>query len=316
MKYHNLNIALSLHFSQRSSRPGFTLIELLIVVFIISLLLQLLLPAVEMSREASRRSVCANNLRQIGLATQQFHGTHQNFPAGRWRTNSPTWFVLLLPHLDAEELYNSWNLNSKYYKPENDHVRQIGIPQWHCTSRGKRSTKLSGESNRDDKDIRGAVGDFAGNVGTYVHVEYDSNANGVILTSSMWEKTQGDGKSTAFLKSDVSIAHVTDGTTNTFLAGEKFIPLGEHGTWPYDGSIYNGDHVITFGRAGGKDLSIAKPKEIGASLPLRFGSWHPDICQFVFVDGSVHILDNNTDEQILLRLCNRSDGEVVELSGE
>ena len=224
-------------------RRGFTLIELLIVIGIISLLIQLLLPAVQASREAARRLTCANNLRQIGLATLQFHDVHGKFPPGRWRSNSPTWFVFLLPYLDAENAYQRWSLKHNYYDLENKPAREISIPPWYCPSRGLRSAMLSAE---DRPDAEGAVGDYAGNLGSQLVLRYDlvfpfgkprATGNGIIITSSLWEKTQNlspEEKRKQPWDSDVSIRNVSDGLSHTLLAGEKQVSISKVGTFPDD----------------------------------------------------------------------------------
>ena len=97
-------------------RNGFTLIELLVVLAIVSVLVGLLLPAVQRVREAAARSQCGNNLRQIGLACQHYHDSFQVLPPG-YRASAPYvdgatdtspgwgWAAFLLPHLEQDNLY-------------------------------------------------------------------------------------------------------------------------------------------------------------------------------------------------------------------
>ncbi len=104
----------------RRHRPGFTLVELLVVIAIIGILIALLLPAVQAAREAARRSQCTNNLKQLGLALQNYHDVNKVFPyrKGGTATPSPTWsgyesnyerksgFIPLLPFMEQTPLYD------------------------------------------------------------------------------------------------------------------------------------------------------------------------------------------------------------------
>jgi len=104
-------------------REGFTLIELLVVIAIIAVLIALLLPAVQAAREAARRAQCVNNMKQLGLAIQNYHDSSNSFPPGRIWAPSPTqafptilagvqntpWFVLMLPQFEQQALYDAFN---------------------------------------------------------------------------------------------------------------------------------------------------------------------------------------------------------------
>src|SRR3954447_15480497 len=90
-------------------RRGFTLIELLVVIAIIAVLIALLLPAVQAAREAARRSQCVNNLKQLGLAIQNYHDTNLTFPPARKGCCWGTWNIFILPYMEQTVVYNSWN---------------------------------------------------------------------------------------------------------------------------------------------------------------------------------------------------------------
>ena len=133
----------------RSSRSsGFTLVELLVVIAIIGVLVGLLLPAVQSAREAARRSSCSNNLKQIGLAVQNFHDTKNRFPEGRvrsgwkntaaaWNTENISWMARILPFMEESTIHSQIDFElSPGWGGSNAVVMTNTIKTYRCPSDG------------------------------------------------------------------------------------------------------------------------------------------------------------------------------------
>jgi hypothetical protein len=120
--------------------------------------------------------------------------------------------------------------------------------------------------------------------------------------------------------SNTNLPTILDGTSNTFLAGEKHVPLGMHGRAKVgDGPLYSGSWSAFPGRIAGIEDPLARSSDdilpsggiVDGIFARKFGSYHPGICQFVFCDGSVRAIRNSIDTANLRRLAVRLDGEVI-----
>jgi prepilin-type N-terminal cleavage/methylation domain-containing protein len=146
-------------------RLGFTLIELLVVIAIIALLMALLLPALQQVRQSANKSLCGNNLSQMGLAMHNYQNANGHLPCSRVADWYVTWAVLILPYMDNNSLYNEWNVQRHYYQQTNV-ARQTPVKTYFCPSRRQPpQLSKSGDTtlfngNLAD-NIPGALGDYA-----------------------------------------------------------------------------------------------------------------------------------------------------------
>ncbi len=298
------------------SRRGFTLFELLVVIAVIGVLVALLLPAVQQSREAARRIECGNHLKEIGLAIHNFENTQQCLPSSRLGPQHATWFVQILPYIEQGNLYNSWNLVNTYYLQQVT-TRTTQVSTFYCPSR--RSFMLSTQFEvsstglPDTRQYPGALGDYAANGGQFAGPIVDNPlCSGAVCQANA---TLANGL-LADSKSQTRLRDITDGTSNTFLVGEKNVPRSKYGQsgplWG-DGAIFNGDFPRNYTRiAGFPQFNLGQgPNDLSGPWHCKFGSDHPGICQFAFSDGHVATLKSSTNMSVLNRLAVRNDGQII-----
>lgn len=319
-------------------RIGFTLVELLVVIAIIGILIALLLPAVQAARESARRTQCTNNLHQIAIALHTYEDSRGTLPPSKYNrlTGGATWAVLILPYLEQSTAYELWDLSKQYATTnvateQTDAARQTRINAFFCPSRrdlNQLTTQVAGQGGAAGSGGMGnplnfkpgQVSDYAGNVGTYARpgstaaVWFNANATGTIIAGATISSNTAEP-----VKPQVSLSSILDGTSNTFLVGEKHVPFVGLYTVNYgDASVYNGYWVPFRCRLAGLEDPLALgPNDVATSArgdsqwARKFGSWHPGVCGFAFCDGSVRYIRNSTGGTMLERASSRSDGQVV-----
>lgn len=310
-------------FNFRRSSNAFTLVELLVVISIIAIMVGLLLPAVQQSREAARHTSCVNNLKQIGLAIQNFESQRKELPPSRNYDHYTTWAFLILPFMEQGSLFDELDFSQKYYY-QSEAARTTAVPGYFCPSR--RSNNIISIRGDDilspyetSPHVPGIVSDYAcsaghGPSGTWNWIH--SNGAFVMGRGETEPPTVPEGNfapPNAILKtwsSRTNYASIIDGASHTIFVGEKHVRFLQQGISPEDGAIYNGDHPANFSRPGGPGYPIARsPKD---AFRTNFGSYHTGGCNFVFGDGSVRTFAPSMSTDVLGKLTHRADHEFTE----
>lgn len=305
-------------------RRGFTLIELLVVIAIIAILIALLLPAVQQAREAARRSTCKNNLKQLGIACHNYHDTYGLFPTGSVPTPSLhagtgtmtnfqgneehwCWMAFILPFMEQSTIFDSLRVNDRTLanvgralgsNPDALNAAFPPLASFQCPSdttgprlkAGMRRNHFNGNGFPGGGTFRPPTSNYIGSCG-YKDINrpnnYRTNLNNGVL----------------YNRSTTRIRDILDGTSNTFMIGERDERCGA-GTWignrnPGGGGTHGADY--SFGRIS---TPLNNPINSGnQNCTDGFSSKHPGGGQFLFCDGSVKFISENINFQNLTTNC-------------
>jgi prepilin-type N-terminal cleavage/methylation domain-containing protein len=317
----------------QARRKAFTLIELLVVIAIIAILIALLLPAVQQAREAARRTQCRNNLKQLGIALHNYHDAATVFPpSGIIATPGSccpgyggpltSGLMLLLPYIDQAPLYNKYNTTQGMdggICTNANQVVNVDIPGFLCPSDPNTLVQVTGACYRtpypDAQNVGGTNYIFSTGTGTgWIWTTYV--ASGSFSSIDLGGVFLQNGKK--------GIRDITDGSSNTFVAGETLwtdhannVPssngLGGKPSW----SVGIGTQ-LGFSTTGGinanwpcKGPNTTTGGGCGGARPAAIQSTHEGGAHTLMGDGAVRFVSENISQLTLDALATRAGNETV-----
>jgi len=291
--------------SGRPARRAFTLVELLVVIAIIGVLIALLLPAVQAAREAARRTSCMNNMRQIGVGLLNYENALGCFPPSGTHTydtasSAPLppstnrkwgWGTLILPYLENQAWAELVDTNLLIHQGNNPFAVKTIIPLYLCPSAGE-GMLVHGTGNiPGDEDV--GETNYAG-VATY-------------RTNVRRARTH-DGEGVIYIRSNIKITDITDGTSKTLLIAETDVIQDN------DPSKSECDNPATCNLGRSWSFSNQVTTGFGINDPEHgffedgdIQSYHPGLANFMYADGHVRSISDNVDLPVLIGLTTREE---------
>lgn len=320
-------------------RNAFTLVELLVVIAIIGMLVGLLLPAVQQAREAARQMQCSNNLKQMALACLNVEATTKTFPSGGWATNwlgdgdrgfaqkqTGSWIFSILPFMEQNALFqlasdgDAANI-TQTQKDRGKPVWSVCLPFFNCPSRRPaipNYARATAYRNATAESNQQAKSDYAGVTG---NTRPDANGGTTASSIAEGEKRNAEGtweykgNGVIFTGSAVRVSEIRDGTSNTYLLGEKYLCIDRYAPTGTNNLDY-GDDVNAY--TGGDDNQrytevVPYQDRSGYTACYGLGSTHSGALGMAMCDGSATRVSYSIDLETHRNLGIKNDGEAVQL---
>jgi prepilin-type N-terminal cleavage/methylation domain-containing protein len=309
-------------------RAAFTLVELLVVIAIIGILVALLLPAIQAARESANRTSCTNNLKQLGVALQNYHDTHKAFPIsyggnGQFNANNTgrSWITATLPFFEQKALYEEvvWGSpgGPAGNVTDNRSVAETKIAALLCPSDGgHQDGRLNNRANIDGAWVMGITNYKAVAGGNWAWGDHhvgqlappwgtDQNGldrgNGVICRNN-------DNQLMNYRR----IANMTDGTSNILVVGEAVPAWCTHTWWWwFNGTTATCGVPLNYRRARGDGQMTSWSSDWGRNY--SFFSRHPGGGLFALGDARVSFISDDIDINLYRALATIAGGEAVSI---
>jgi prepilin-type N-terminal cleavage/methylation domain-containing protein len=324
--------------ARRNTARGFTLVELLVVIAIIGILIALLLPAVQAARESARTTQCRNNLKQMGLAFVNHHDTYKYLPSGGWgygwahdpdrgpgKQQPGGWGYSILPFHEETALYKlGAGAASAAKRAAITQVLQTPLGIHHCPSR--RAVKNYAIDASNAYYVRAPFG--ASTINEAARTDYAVNGGEGVIGYALGPVSITSAASYAFpsaalvngiifVRSEFRFKDITDGTSQTYLVGEKYVNPAH-----YEDGLSLGDNQGPFqcDRDSVRWAELASGNSPGlppvqdtrnAELTYNFGSAHSTRFFMSMCDGSVQGITYTIDNRVFVARANRKDGKVT-----
>jgi prepilin-type N-terminal cleavage/methylation domain-containing protein/prepilin-type processing-associated H-X9-DG protein len=306
---------------QVPARRAFTLVELLVVIAIIGILVALLLPAVQSAREAARRMSCTNNLKQLALAVHGYqtamsgampissgYGGEGSAPSAQ--RSGKGWIVCILPQCEQQPLYDIF----AQFGFTGDIGSGGGIKNAGCKDAMKtRLAFLNCPSEPSGRKLmttqfqwegievaptnyKGVLGDGRMGGGSSIHPSPTPDCHNTNPCAGLFYRNN--------YQDGITIASITDGTTNTFMIGEDVVSQNSHSAAFYCNGDYASCHA---------PLNYMKNPPTPGDWPnfISFRSLHPSAANFAMCDGSVRSINDSINYDLYRALSTKSRGEIV-----